>query len=270
MTNYKQIVINGYAEGENYRIDYFKQEAQVAERDNFVGFKGFFNRCREVINDYKKYIEIEHYTPLINLNSYLAQYREALSRGEAMTPNGNPIQDVIKQIEGEIEAHDKNRANKIKEIVCMVTDAGDITDSRNDGRHTLYYSDMEKMEQAITQAERELQSEPKYEVPEKALENYVFWNGVNTNTHGHENIFEGVSEQQFKNMVGNADFTAISNKKNISQRVKFNIHVLARLMKKEWGEDAAGKIKTTLRDCGKKTNFDEYKAIESMYKQQPP
>ena len=110
---------------------------------------------------------------------------------------------------------------------------------------------------------------PKYEIHEisKVLENYTFWNDVNTGVHGHRNILDGISEQQFIDMVHSADFTAIGKIKNITQRVKYNICVLARLMGTEWGEDAASKLNTTLRTCGKCTNFAERERIKSMYLQ---
>ncbi|MDR2346570.1 MAG: hypothetical protein LBE18_10925 [Planctomycetaceae bacterium] len=98
----------------------------------------------------------------------------------------------------------------------------------------------------------------------QVLENYIFWNNQNDRIQGRVNIFRDITEQQFISMIDNADFSAI-DKKGYSQRVKYNIVVLARILGEEWGEKAASKLNTTLRECGKKTTFAEYNGIKSMY-----
>jgi hypothetical protein len=100
----------------------------------------------------------------------------------------------------------------------------------------------------------------------KVLENYRFWNNQNTGITGHANIFQGISENQFIKMIDAADFSKI-NKKGISQRIKYNIVVLARLLGEEWGEKAAKNLGTTLRDCSKMTTFTEHNDIKAMFLQ---
>jgi hypothetical protein len=100
----------------------------------------------------------------------------------------------------------------------------------------------------------------------KALENYNFWKNINTKIEGRANIFKGVSEREFINMIDNADFSQI-NKKGISQRVRFNVVVLSRILGKEWGEEAIKKLGKTIDECSKRTEFKEYDELKSMYLQ---
>ena len=105
---------------------------------------------------------------------------------------------------------------------------------------------------------------PKYTHSE-LLENYHFWDNVNTKTQGRINIFNNITEQQFFEMIYNADFSMIVNKHGYSKRVRYNIHVLSRILGTEWGERAAEKLKTTLKECGKCSGFNEFSAIKKMY-----
>jgi hypothetical protein len=98
----------------------------------------------------------------------------------------------------------------------------------------------------------------------KVLENYKFWNNQNDKIQGHVNIFQGISERQFIEMINTADFTVIDKKKR-SQRVKYNIYILARILGKEWGKKAAKKLNTTLSECLKMTGFKEYKFIKGIF-----
>jgi len=102
------------------------------------------------------------------------------------------------------------------------------------------------------------------ELEAEVLKNYHFWNEVNDLSHGKKNIFKNTTQHQFITMVENADFTSI-NKQGHSQRVKYNIVVLARILGDEWGEKAAKKLGTTLRECGKLTDFYEHGTIKNMY-----
>lgn len=98
------------------------------------------------------------------------------------------------------------------------------------------------------------------------INNYIFWNNIEDKSHGFKNIFKGFTQNDFINMILNADFTQI-NKRGISQRMKFNIHVLSRQLGKDWGEQAANKINSTLEECVKRTEFPEYDSLKSMYLQ---
>lgn len=98
------------------------------------------------------------------------------------------------------------------------------------------------------------------------LKNYTFWNNINDNVQSKKNIFKGITQSDFFNMILTADFTQIY-KRGKSQRVQFNIHVLSRLLGKNWGEIAAKKINTTLDECVKRTEFGEHDSLKDMYLQ---
>jgi len=100
----------------------------------------------------------------------------------------------------------------------------------------------------------------------KLARNYIFWTNIDDKVHGKKNIFKGITQSDFFNMILTADFTQI-NKAGISQRVKYNIHVLSRELGKDWGEKAAGKINTSLDECVKRTEFNEYDSLKNMYLQ---
>jgi hypothetical protein len=105
---------------------------------------------------------------------------------------------------------------------------------------------------------------------EKVLENFNFWNDLETNKEGDRNIFKDITKYEFLEMVHTADFSKISKKGITTQRVQYNVSVLSRLLGKEWGETAAKNIGTTLEVCKKRTDFAMYKqydTLKSMYLQ---
>jgi len=104
------------------------------------------------------------------------------------------------------------------------------------------------------------------EVESRVLENYQFWQDIEGAKKSYNNIFKDVTQQAFLEMICTADFSSL-NKKGISQRVKYNVVILSRLLEDDWGEKAAKKLDTTLRECGKMTNFEEWEKIKSMYSQ---
>lgn len=104
----------------------------------------------------------------------------------------------------------------------------------------------------------------KYEYS-KVLNNYSFWVNLECDSkNGYKNIFRGISESDFISMINQANFSRI-NTSGITQRIKYNIFVLSRLLGKEWGETAAGNLGTNLRECGKMSSFAEFDEIKNMY-----
>jgi len=105
----------------------------------------------------------------------------------------------------------------------------------------------------------------------KLLENYKFWykhsEETGTETQGYLNIFKGISETQFFEMIDNADFSMIVHKHGYSKRVRLNIFVLSKILGVEWGEKAAKKINSTLEKCSKNSGFHESEALKNLYLQ---
>jgi hypothetical protein len=100
-----------------------------------------------------------------------------------------------------------------------------------------------------------------------ALINFEFWNNIEKTLPNRtvSNIFENTTKNAFFKMMHNADFTAIHTKGQ-TQRVQFNIVVLSRIMGENWGEKAVKKIGAkSLRDCGKKTTFEEHSKLKNMF-----
>jgi hypothetical protein len=55
--NYTELIISGYnGQRTTPFISFFKQQAQIAKRDNFVEFADFFNGCKGVVSDWKRSI----------------------------------------------------------------------------------------------------------------------------------------------------------------------------------------------------------------------
>ena len=103
------------------------------------------------------------------------------------------------------------------------------------------------------------------ELVNNVLKNFEFWQDVKELHRGKKNIFADVTQDVFFDMIKHADFSTI-NQKGATGRVKYNVHVLSRILGKEWGEVAARKIGAeTLRECGKRTQFSEYKKLNEMY-----
>ena len=98
---------------------------------------------------------------------------------------------------------------------------------------------------------------------ERVLENYNFWTGL-PKPHCI-NIFENISVSDFLKMVTTADFTVVHTKGQ-TQRVKYNVYLLSRLLGAEWGDTAAQKLKTTLVNCIKRTLFNEIEANKFQLK----
>lgn len=108
-----------------------------------------------------------------------------------------------------------------------------------------------------------LEIRPKYSIS-KILENYQFWND---SQRAKKNILKNSTEDNFLNMIITANFSVINNVRGQSQRVKYNLIVLARILGNEWGKKAAANEGTSLRECGKCTLFDEFDELKDMYMQ---
>ena len=100
------------------------------------------------------------------------------------------------------------------------------------------------------------------------LENYYFWTNENDGIRNKQNIFTNTNPSAFLQMVQAADFSKIHiNEK--TQRVRYNISVLARKLGKEWGERAATSVGATLAECQRRTDFmrsEKWESLKKMFK----
>jgi len=147
--NYDRIIIEGYNEKINQKTSYtsyFKRQARIAQRDNFVEFADFFNACKLAIGKYKQQIE-NQYNEALHVNDIeLRHYSLLIKSGFILDRNGIAIQSLIDNIE-----KGKKYFEEIgyRNIWCDIKENGE-------NPNKLYFSDIEQLEQSIIQAEQEL------------------------------------------------------------------------------------------------------------------
>ena len=149
---YKKIIINGYIEKTEQNtpyISYFKREAQVAHRDNFVEFTDFFNGCIYAINDYKRQIQWEYEHNIFGYSKVLNQYYIAQSEGQTTGSSGTQIQVLISDLKNTITAIRDRGYKENEDYRCNISEDGDII---SHSIYSLYYSDIEDLETAVIQA----------------------------------------------------------------------------------------------------------------------
>jgi hypothetical protein len=163
--DYKKLIIDGY-NGQRTMpyIAYFKQQAQIAKRDNFVEFADFFNGCKTVLNDYKTvienaYLEHLHKNDFVLDSIYCGKGIE--HEGEIVTDlNDNRIKDTIEYITNEKKAVEKRGyKNETSEYHCLLYENGDVLTDRSNWievKYSLTYPELTAIEKAIQQAEIEL------------------------------------------------------------------------------------------------------------------
>jgi hypothetical protein len=77
--NYSKIVIDGCSEFVKSKTSfesYFKREAKINERDNFIEFADFFNGCMEVVKKYENIIKNQYDNEISNCNFIISQYKQ--------------------------------------------------------------------------------------------------------------------------------------------------------------------------------------------------
>lgn len=101
----------------------------------------------------------------------------------------------------------------------------------------------------------------------KLLENYNFWKDIQSSIqHGKgKNIFLNISEREFILMVEEADFSKALNVRGQTQRVRYNVIVLGRILGEAWQKKALKNLGTTFEEAGKASSFEEYEHLKKMY-----
>lgn len=214
-------------------------QKQVDELRRIMNPLDFEYYRRAELREGKNVIEIDFYKGVIQQLKKIEE--EVFAEEKRHNFKTYAIFDSIKEAMAIAEKHIKELTqNRIQELSLKKLESELNTDTGNESRYDYDYS--------------------------KALKNYQFWQANDKKKQGYVNIFEGISEREFFEMINHADFSKI-NKKRISQRVKRNIAILSRLLGNEWGEEAAKKINDTLFNCKKMTGFPEWDDLKSMYSQ---
>ena len=164
--NYNKIIINGYNEKINQKtsyVSYFKSQAQIIKRDNFVEFSDFFNGCKLAIGRYKKEIEKQYNSRLHENDRFLRSYYQALQKGQTTDQKGEPIQSYIDYIENDKEFFIRQGYENSRDYAVGITEDGNIAEHSYDIKYQLYYSDIDQLEKAIAQTEQELISNDQHQ-----------------------------------------------------------------------------------------------------------
>jgi len=90
----------------------------------------------------------------------------------------------------------------------------------------------------------------------KAKKIFQIWNDMPNLKDGYVNIFNGMSETDFINMLNTKDFSKVLKKRN-TNRIAYTIYKLSEIMGSDWGEIAAKSINLSLSNCQKRTSFNE-------------
>jgi hypothetical protein len=162
--NYNKIIIEGYmARGVTPLIAYFKQNAQISKRDNFVEFADFFTACKAVITGWKEYIKYEYNKRISECFDIVNIIHDQLEENGYVTLDGERITDgndkrIVKITNDATQNQRFIRDNGYKNTnySCRITEAGEITRETMSTKYFLYWTDLENIEQAIQQAELEL------------------------------------------------------------------------------------------------------------------
>ena len=171
--NYYQIVVNGITErleqGTSY-LSFFKREAQINHRDNFVEFSDFFNGCKNVVESYRKDLK-RQFDKMIeeqNLGIRFVKFGRA---------NGRNLSNTFSEAEKEesLKVWEAQKQNVIKQglsgYVCKITESGVISDS-GIYKYSIRIQTMLELLSDIIQAEKKL-TNPKLDIKKSPLKDKV-------------------------------------------------------------------------------------------------
>lgn len=157
--NYKKIIIDAFINNKEQKISfisYFKSNAKIAERDNFVEFEDFFNGCLFVIETYKKEIIRKYNKRLSEVTLPLHLYQQAIKSGKTLDDKGEPIKNHIDHlIDEKLFLEDRGYKSNY-DYACWLTKIGDFTDDLFLQEIKLHWQDIEQIENAILQAQKEI------------------------------------------------------------------------------------------------------------------
>jgi len=283
--NYKQIVLNAYTENREQKTSYqsyFKREAQIANRDDFVEFTDYFDGCQNVLESYKKEI-IQQYNKRLTENDWIVSSIKSgngIKFGDEIVTDQSDkrIQDRLKYITEDKEFIQNSGYINNYDYACYLKETGEITNDiweRSNDRK-LSWQVIIQIEQGVFQAKEELliknanitQTTPfqlNSTLINKLSENYNFWKSQEKyKFQPKKNIFQNYSFDQYITMIQNYDFTSVFIRGN-KDRVKYNIYILSRLLGEDWGQITAKKLNCDFKDLTKNTKFIEHTDLKDMY-----
>jgi hypothetical protein len=179
----KKLIIEGYKGHRTMPlVSFFKQQAQIAKRDNFVEFTDFFNGCKVVVSDWKRSITSRCDRSIKTLNGSINYWQNLFIYDDGewakrVKKNGGIIDDYSLNRHHEEQKVDK--VQKVKELEkekeewqyekhCIEIYLDDYTlkygeekrnffDNTPERQYiTLKYNTLVEIENSIQQAEQEL------------------------------------------------------------------------------------------------------------------
>jgi hypothetical protein len=181
--DYKKLIIVGYeGRGTMPYVPYFKQQAQIAKRNNFVEFADFFNACKIVVSDWQRNItswcddQVNELGHRINYWQNLFIYDDT-EWAERVKQNGDIVDDY--SLSKHHEEQQVDRVQKVKELEqekekwkyekhCVEIYLDDYTIKRGEEKRnvfdntprrqyiTLKYNTLVEIKNQILQAEKDL------------------------------------------------------------------------------------------------------------------
>jgi hypothetical protein len=288
--NYKLILLNAYTEHREQKTtykSYFKREAQIAKRDNFVEFPDYFDGCQYVLESYKKEITNQYKKRLTENDWVVASVKsgnELKFEDEIITDDSDKrTQDHLEYIKEDKEFVKNRGYENNYDYACYLKETGEITNDiweRSNDRK-LFWQDILLIEQGLYQAKEDLLSNKPNNTQTISLQlnptqinllshNYNFWKGQEKyKSQLNKNIFENYSFDQYIMMIQSNDFTSVFTRGN-KDRVKYNIYILSRLLGENWGQINAKTLNCEFKDLTKNTKFIEHMDLKEMYLQSLP
>ena len=103
------------------------------------------------------------------------------------------------------------------------------------------------------------------ELEQKVLKVFQFWKEHDDHVYGQKNIFKETNQSEFFQMIINADFSALYNRKGIKHRIGYTLVILARILGDEWSDKAMHNINSTIRELQKHTDFCEFADLKEAF-----
>jgi hypothetical protein len=163
--NYKLIILNAYTEHREQKTSYksyFKREAQIANRDNFVEFADYFNGCQYVLVSYKKEITNQYNNRLTEYDWVVTSVKSGKGikiENEVVTDESDKrIQDHLEYIAKDKEFVQNRGYVNNYDYPCYLNETGEITNDiweRSNDRK-IFWQDIVQIEQGVNQAKEEL------------------------------------------------------------------------------------------------------------------
>jgi len=223
--------------------------------------------CDRLLNNHSSYLDAPPESPYHILSALRLCIRRYIVDGKSINLTDNQfIQDFIFFISFLYEKHDDK---KIYNIIFSAFDQKPEELEYFELAFRRLIRCFEMLQLSRSKQTAELKKLLNSITTKAVMENYLFWYDTKSSHEGdirYKNIFKDVSESQFLKMVQKADFSEL-NIRGHRQRLLYNIYILTRILGKEWGENAAKNLGTTLAECQKRIEFEEQVALTRMFQE---